>query len=181
MHVYIHTEICMYVRSPSNSRINGTPVHTEAAWERRKNFISDLHSAQRRVGKRGELQASNWKACKEAWNGKGGEWGMKVNKPPVCVKGSSEACTSGEKIAFHLDTHDERVRRYREGRGFNKKFESGSRDFADDRPSLGDRRESRRKGVQSVDLRGSEGRTSSSACGISSNPLGYQREILARR
>lgn len=53
------------------------------------------------------------------------------------VKGSSAACTSGEKIAFHLDTHDERVRHYRERRGFNKKFESGSRDFADDRPDLG--------------------------------------------
>lgn len=69
---------------------------------------------------------------------------VKVNKPPVGVKGSSEAC--GEKIAFHLDTHGERVRHYREGRGFNKKFESGSRDFADDRPGLGDRRKSGEEG-----------------------------------
>lgn len=60
--------------------------------------------------------------------------------------GASAACMSGEKIAFHLDTH-ERVRHYQDRRGFNKKFESGSRDFADDRPGLGDRRDSRRKRV----------------------------------
>lgn len=64
---YIYTYRNVRVmRSLSNSRINGTPVHTEATRERRKNFISDLHSAQRRVTKRGELRASNWKACKGA-------------------------------------------------------------------------------------------------------------------
>jgi len=36
---------------------------------------------------------------------------VKVNKPPIGAKGSS-ACTSGEKVAFYLDTHDERVRHY---------------------------------------------------------------------
>jgi len=59
------------------------------------------------------------------------------------AKGSSVACMKAAKKSHFISIHTARESAIiGKRRGFNKKFESGLRDFADDRPGLEDKRES---------------------------------------
>jgi len=178
------TEMCAYICGrPQTVDKRDTCAHgsrTRAAKE--FHFWFAQRCAQRRVTKRGEQWASNWKACKGIWNGLEEEgrrmrWsGVKINKPqwvrrvhpwrawkrqknrilsrytrrenpPLSARGEDLIKNSSQACGTSRTT--DRVWRTRGNRGGKGCLQQ-----------------------QPVDLRGSEGRTSSFACGISSNPLG---------
>ena len=144
------TEMCAYICGrPQTVDKRDTCAHgsrTRAAKE--FHFWFAQRCAQRRAAKRGEQWASNWKACKGIWNGLEEEgrrmrWsGVKINKPQWVRRVHPWRAWAAKKSHF-ISIHTARESAIiGKRRGFNKKFESGLRDFADDRPGLEDKRES---------------------------------------